>query len=234
MAQDNAKSKKVLHVEAGRPHPKKLHSAFSGEEWVEVRLDKDPSTQPNYTGHLRDLSMVPDGSMDAIWSRHNLQKLFYHEIPTTLAEFMRILKPEGLLMLAVPNTLKVAEAIVGDKLESPLFSSSKGTVSAIDMLYGNRIRLQEQGEAAAHHMCFTPPTIAKKLQEANFRNIQVRADGYNLWVGGHKLSQEHPQYNAAPNIIDYNKVGKQSGPKRRDELDDEPQQWTPLNLSKAG
>jgi predicted SAM-dependent methyltransferase len=46
---------------------------------------------------------VATGSVDAIWSSHNLEHLQRHEVPLALREFFTVLKPQGLLLLELPN-----------------------------------------------------------------------------------------------------------------------------------
>jgi len=44
---------------------------------------------------MLDMPAVADGSVDAIYSSHNIEHLYPDEIPVALKEFLRVLKPEG-------------------------------------------------------------------------------------------------------------------------------------------
>ena len=53
----------------------------------ELRLDIDASVQPDVVGTTTDMSAVADGSVDALFSSHNIEHLYPHEVALALAEF---------------------------------------------------------------------------------------------------------------------------------------------------
>ena len=73
-----------LHVGCGPKNGTGLHPAFTGPDWVEVRLDIDPAVQPDLVGSITDLSVLGDATVDAVWSSHNLEHLEPHEVPLAL------------------------------------------------------------------------------------------------------------------------------------------------------
>jgi predicted SAM-dependent methyltransferase len=73
-----------------------MHPAFRKPLWQEVRLDIDPEARPDLVGSITDMSkLIPSESFDAVWLSHSLEHLYAHEVPATLSEFKRILKPTG-------------------------------------------------------------------------------------------------------------------------------------------
>src|SRR5690606_21700800 len=44
---------------------------FHGEQWEEIRFDIDESAQPDNLGSMLDISLVSDGTVDAVFSSHN-------------------------------------------------------------------------------------------------------------------------------------------------------------------
>src|SRR5215471_20169990 len=96
-------AKIVLNVGCGYPLRQKLHPHFHGAEWREVRLDLDPAVRPDIVCSITDMRPVAASSADAVWSSHNLEHLQRHEVPQALAEFVRVLKPGGFLLLTVPD-----------------------------------------------------------------------------------------------------------------------------------
>ena len=48
-------------------------------EWQEVRLDISEQVAPDIIGTITDMEAVADGSMDALWSSHNIEHVFPHE-----------------------------------------------------------------------------------------------------------------------------------------------------------
>src|SRR6185312_14387941 len=83
----------VLHVGCGPPDHMSLHKRFRGSEWVELRLDVDPGVRPDIVATITDMSPVPDASVDAVFSHHNIEHIFAHEVPLAFAEFLRVLRP---------------------------------------------------------------------------------------------------------------------------------------------
>src|SRR5215469_5094698 len=95
--------KTVLNVGCGYPPRQKLHPHFHGPDWREIRLDLDPAVGPDIVCSITDMSPVTTASVDAVWSSLNLEHLQRHEMPLALAEFIRVLKPQGLLLLMLPD-----------------------------------------------------------------------------------------------------------------------------------
>jgi predicted SAM-dependent methyltransferase len=101
--------KTVLNVGCGYPLRQKLHPHFHGEEWQEIRLDLDPAVKPDIVCSITDMRPVADCSVDAVWSSHNLEHLQRHEVPRALDEFVRVLRPWGMLLMTLPDLLSTAE-----------------------------------------------------------------------------------------------------------------------------
>ncbi|MCK4828015.1 methyltransferase domain-containing protein, partial [bacterium] len=118
----------VLHVGCGSPHPDQLHQLFHGPEWTEVRIDIDQHVQPDILASIVDMSVVPSECADAVYSSHNLEHLYPHEVPLALREFLRVLKPTGFALISLPDLRAVAELIVADKLDEPAYQSPAGPI----------------------------------------------------------------------------------------------------------
>ena len=135
-----ALSKTVLNVGCGYPLRQKLHRHFHGPEWREIRLDLDPAVQPDIVCSITDMSPVNADSVDAVWSSHNLEHFQRHEVPLALTEFLRVLKPHGLL-LTLPDLQQVARLIVEDRLEESAYVSQSGPITPLDMIFGHTASL---------------------------------------------------------------------------------------------
>ncbi|MCE9556680.1 MAG: methyltransferase domain-containing protein [Planctomycetes bacterium] len=67
-------------------------------------LNVQPGEHVDYIGTCSDLSRFADGSVAEIYASHVYEHLGYQEeLPTALREAHRVLKPEGLLLISVPN-----------------------------------------------------------------------------------------------------------------------------------
>jgi predicted SAM-dependent methyltransferase len=89
--------KTFLHVGCG-PQNRSGLKGFDTVEWSEIRFDIDPSVYPDIEGTLTDMHAVATGSVDAIYSSHNIEYVFPHEVEAVLLEFYRVLKKDGKLM----------------------------------------------------------------------------------------------------------------------------------------
>lgn len=183
-------SKTVLHVGCGPANPLKLHRAFRGPEWRELRLDIDPSVAPDIVSSITDMASVEAGSVQGVYSSHNIEHLYPHEVPAALREFARVLSPDGVLLLTCPDIQRVAELVAQDKLEDVAYQSPAGPISPIDMLFGHRASLAAGNLFMAHRTGFTAKTLGQAVIAAGFAQARVtRGQAYDLWVVGHRTAQ---------------------------------------------
>ena len=160
--------KTFLHVGCG-PQYKSQIKGFDNENWKEIRFDIDEKVDPDIVGTLLDMSAVETGSVDAIYSSHNIEHVFPHEVPIVLREFHRVLKDDGMVVLRCPDLQSVCEAVVDDKLLQPLYESPAGPISPIDILYGHRQFIARGNEYMAHKGGFTYSVLNDAFIEAGFK-----------------------------------------------------------------
>jgi len=87
--------KTFLHVGCGPKRKDQTTRGFNTPDWQEVRLDIDPAAQPDIVGTMLDMSAVASESVETLFSSHNIEHLYPHEVPVALQEFLRVLKPNG-------------------------------------------------------------------------------------------------------------------------------------------
>ncbi|MBT8009092.1 MAG: methyltransferase domain-containing protein [Gammaproteobacteria bacterium] len=160
--------KTFLHVGCG-PQYKSQIKGFDNESWKEIRFDIDEKVNPDIVGTLLDMSAVEAESVDAIYSSHNIEHVFPHEVPIVLREFHRVLKDDGMVVLRCPDLQSVCEAVVDDKLLQPLYESPAGPISPIDILYGYRPAIARGNEYMAHKGGFTYSVLNDAFIEAGFK-----------------------------------------------------------------
>jgi len=176
-----------LNVGCGYPLRQKLHPHFHGPEWREVRLDLDPAVRPDIICSITDMSPVAADSVDAVWSSHNLEHLQRHEVPLALAEFLRVLKPGGLLLLTLPDLQQVARLVSEDRLEDEAYTSLSGPITPLDMIFRHTASLARGNELMAHRTGFTARTLQKLLTHAGFVEVTLRRGGwFDLWGTAYK------------------------------------------------
>ncbi len=174
--------KQLLNVGCG---PLGREHGFTGfEDWQEVRLDIDASVQPDVIGTMTDMSAVPSGSIDAIVSSHNIEHLYPHEVPLALAEFVRVLKPDGLVLITCPDLQSVCAQVAQGALASPLYESPAGPISALDILYGHRGAMAAGNLYMAHRCGFTLQVLADTMRACGFAKSvgRARPAHYDLYL----------------------------------------------------
>jgi SAM-dependent methyltransferase len=159
-------------------------TAFAGDDWREVTLDIDERVRPDVVDRLPELATIADGSFDAVYSSHNIEHLYPHEIPVAFAAFRRVLKEDGFAIVTCPDLQTVAEALASGDIDTPLYMSSAGPVSALDMLYGFRPALARGNLFMAHHCGFTLKSLAAAFKSAGFARVAGlrRPEARDVWT----------------------------------------------------
>lgn len=160
---------KLLHVGCGQHNKTNTTDVFSQAEWEEARLDIDPNVKPDITASITDMSVIKDKTFDAVYSAHNIEHLFAHEVPLALKEFHRVLNEEGIAFIRCPDLYTIAKFIVDGKVVEPMYVSPAGPVTPLDSLYGMRSLLKDNS-FMAHRMGFTAELLTGELKKAGFKN----------------------------------------------------------------
>ncbi len=242
--------KLCLHIGCGPRNENSLHKSFRGEDWFEVRLDIDPDVEPDVLADMRDLSFLPDEAVHAVWSSHNLEHLYPHEVVPAMEEFHRVLKIGGFILVTLPDIETIAGYVARGGLEEPVYDSPAGPITPMDIIFGLQRAMARGNLFMAHHTAFTAKTLAIKLRDAGFSNIKANREHYDLWASGYKYPFNHPKRVNRMLVANNDKKRLESLPPippmartphpgqilvkgrpiRSDELDIPPKHWKPLNL----
>lgn len=179
------KKKRVLHVGAGHPdNGATLPEVFLTPDWEEVRLDIDFLNHPDIIGSILGMGAVKDESVDAVYSSHNIEHIYFHEVPQALREFLRVLRSDGFLVITCPDLQSVCGYVVDDKLTNTIYDSPGGPISPIDILFGHSASLAAGHQFMAHKCGFTLTSLTAALQSAGFAMSagKRRLSGLDLWV----------------------------------------------------
>jgi predicted SAM-dependent methyltransferase len=169
--------KSFLHVGCGPKRKDRTTKGLNTSEWSEIRLDIDASVQPDVIGTMTDMSAVDTESVDAVFSSHNIEHLYPHEVPLALAEFMRVLKPNGFFVVTCPDLQSVCKLIAEDKLTEAAYTSPAGPIAPLDILYGHRPAMAQGNLYMAHRCGFTQKVLSGTLQSCGFKSIATMARG---------------------------------------------------------
>ena len=188
--------KTFLHVGCGPKHKDRTTRGFNTNHWKELRFDIDESGQPDLVGTMTDMSSVASGSVDAVFSSHNIEHLYPHDVPVALAEFLRVLKPDGFAVITCPDLQSVCALIAEDKLTEPAYTSPAGPIAPLDILYGHRPAMARGNLYMAHRCGFTQKVLTGTLQAAGFATVAAKRRGhpyYDLWALGTASALPEPE-----------------------------------------
>ncbi|PKO46940.1 MAG: methyltransferase type 11 [Betaproteobacteria bacterium HGW-Betaproteobacteria-22] len=182
--------KTFLHVGCGPRYfdpetnlPKRPRG-FDLAKWNELRLDINPDVNPDVVGTMTDMSAVPTGSVDAIFSSHNIEHLYPHEVPIALAEFKRVLRSDGFVVITCPDLQSVCALVAQGKLTEPAYISPAGPIAPLDILYGHRPPMSQGNLYMSHRCGFTLNVLLGTLESAGFSKVVgiCRPDYFDLWA----------------------------------------------------
>ena len=191
--------KTFLHVGCGPKRKDQTTRAFNVPEWIEQRLDIDASVAPDIIGTMTDMSAVTEATFDAVFSSHNIEHLYPHEVPVALAEFKRVLKPDGLIVITCPDLQSVCALVAEDKLTEPAYTSPAGPIAPLDILYGHRPPMARGNLYMSHRCGFTQKVMTATLQAAGFVTVAAMRRGhpyYDLWALATKSALDETELRA--------------------------------------
>ena len=177
--------------------PKRKNQTTLGfAEWNELRFDIDESVQPDLVGTMTDMSSVSSESVDAVFSSHNIEHLYPHEVPVALSEFLRVLKPDGFAIITCPDLKSVCALIADDKLTEPAYTSPAGPIAPLDILYGLRTSMAQGNLYMAHRCGFTQRVLTGTLQAAGFASVAAmsrKGPYFDLWALASKSTRSEAE-----------------------------------------
>lgn len=187
--------KRLLHVGCGPKRKAATTRGFNTLQWAETRLDIDPSVQPDVVGTMTDMAAVASGAMDAIFSSHNIEHLYPHEVPVALAEFRRVLADDGFAVITCPDLQSVCELVAQDRLTEPAYTAPAGPIAPLDILYGHRSAMARGNLYMAHRCGFTSRVLTATLRQAGFESIisRRRAAQFELWAVASKSARSESE-----------------------------------------
>ena len=173
-----------LHVDCGHKRKHATTRGFDTSAWTEIRLDIDPKAKPDLVGSIKQMTGVETDSMDAIFSSRNLEHLHAHEVPSAMKEFVRVLRPDGYMVITCADLQSVATLIAEDKLMHAAYQSAIGPVTPLDMVFGLQKALARGEMHLAHRCGFTQKVLVATLKSCGFTAVASmrRPAKFDLWA----------------------------------------------------
>jgi predicted SAM-dependent methyltransferase len=141
-----------------------------------INIDLHPEDYPQYKGKIlgADALCLPfyNNSIDEIYASHLIEHFHYTQIPTAFAEWYRILRLGGKLIIIVPDM----DIIAQQWTISPMSIQMNYWNFAI---YGS-FRATEQ----VHKSAWNAKILENSLFAFNFRDVKTYHDKYIFWLWG--------------------------------------------------
>ncbi len=154
----------------------KLHIGCGKKYLSEYKhLDVIPYEHIDFECDARKLDVIEDLSVSEIYACHILEHVERGEVLDVLREWNRVLKPDGIIRIAVPDFA----AIVDEYIENKDLMCFQG------LLFGGQTY-----DYNFHHVAFDFETIKQFLEDAGFSDV-VRYDWRNF------LPQEYDDFSRA-------------------------------------
>lgn len=122
-----------------------------------INVDAVPHELTHYLSDITDLSMFPSNAVDLIYASHVIEHLPRNTLNTVLKEWLRVLKPGGVLRFGVPNF---------DALIEVYLYSNRSVESVVGQLLGLNAPYDD------HHTIWNTAYAEKLLVEAGFIDVR--------------------------------------------------------------
>src|SRR5260221_6665066 len=143
--------------------------------WTTLKIRAGP--QVDIVGDGIDLGRFATASVDEIYASHMLEHLgFRDELPRALAEWHRVLVPDGLLRVSVPDLMTLCRLFVDPNVSQPVRD------------YVVRVLYRSQEDAHDFHkMGFTLDSLSAHLTTAGFNKV-MRVRDFDLFDDSSRLT----------------------------------------------
>src|SRR5262249_34311784 len=111
---------------------------------------------------------------------------------------LRVLRPDGFVVITCPDLQSVAALVADDKLTEPAYVSPAGPITPLDILYGHRPPMAAGNLYMAHRCGFTRRVLAGTLRAAGFPTVidQQRPRYFDLWALASKSARSEDELRA--------------------------------------
>jgi hypothetical protein len=191
--------KQLLHVGCGGLRIDQTPFRNEAANWRETRMDVDANANPDIVASMQDMTRLPAATYDALYSAHNIEHVYYHEVNAVLAGFKHVIKPDGFALIVCPDLQSICALVAQGNLTGTAYMSPAGPISAIDVIYGHRPPIARGQTFMAHKTGFTPAVLTEALKAAGFPVSAVMAlppPHFEIWALAFPRSQSEADVRA--------------------------------------
>jgi predicted SAM-dependent methyltransferase len=137
--------------------------------WI---VDEDGGVHVDFVLGMENLYPFPDGSVSALYASHALERCDYgvtDGVERTLREWRRVLKPDGVLYVSVPNLLALSS------LYANASTSTEERVFLMGLMFGGQTDARD-----VHKVGLDEDILGVFLSSAGFCNF-TRVDSFDLF-----------------------------------------------------
>jgi ubiquinone/menaquinone biosynthesis C-methylase UbiE len=150
----------------------------------------DSQAKPDVVADLRKLPF-PDSYADEVLSIHVIEHFYHWEVSALLAEWVRVLKPGGVLILECPNLLSAARFLLASEGSQDDLSGPSGQRSTW-AFYGDP---SWKEPLMCHRWGYTPKSLMLELRNAGLERVRHQSAKYkiaerDMRIVGHKPKGE--------------------------------------------
>jgi len=148
-----------------------------------VNVDVDPACLPDVDAELGELPF-PDDSVDEILAVHVFEHIWKVDVPETLREWKRCLKPGGLLVLELPCLDKIIRNFVVYDKPTPQLTTWG--------LFGDPDTLTSHNVYALHKHCYSYNEIVAVLRNEGFKDVAILEPNFHVKVRDMRIEGHKP------------------------------------------
>jgi predicted SAM-dependent methyltransferase len=142
---------------------KKLHLGCWHRNFPDfINIDLCDLPHIHYKSNIDKLEFIKESEIDLIYCSHALEYFDVFKAKEVILEWKRVLKPDGILRLAVPNF----EALI------EVYRKTKDINKILGPLYG-RMQINDEKKTLYHKTCYDFESLKNLLQISGFKNIQL-------------------------------------------------------------
>lgn len=149
----------------------KILPGFINVDVVTSRAGKEPDVICD----LRELTPFADGSVDEVMAIHVVEHFWRWEIESVLREWLRVLKPGGLMILECPNLLTACQELLADPVKRSR-QDGEGQRS-MWVFYGDPAW---KDPLMIHRWGYTPQSLAELMRDVGMMNVRQEPAQFKL------------------------------------------------------